>query len=246
MLFVLHVVLIFISPLFADDFSRCPASVQPNQYFRTFGERCYEFAIYREVYWEEASKECSRKGGSLATVNDLATQKFFENSLSSLKSTRHGIWIGFNDRASEDHYTWVSGEETPFTYWASGEPSSVLHSVEDCVIMRNSKAYHWEDQPCNLWPRHYSYICQYDMLPTTTMTTTTTTTTTSTPTTTPTTTATTTTPTTTTTTTTTTSPTTTSTTTTTTTPCQLLSCTLDCSLNGFKTGPDGCPMCTCD
>ncbi|XP_067662768.1 lectin BRA-3-like [Haliotis asinina] len=235
MLFVLAITIISLS--LADDVSRCPASIKANQYVRAFRDRCYEFAIYREVYWEDASKDCIHKGGSLATVNDLATQKFFENSLSSLKSTRHGIWIGLNDRASEAHYTWVSGEQTTFTYWASGEPS-ILHSLEDCVLMRSSEGYHWEDQPCNLWPKHYSYICQYDMLPTTTMTTSTTSTTTTTPTT----------ITTTATTTTTTTPTTTTTTTTTTTstPCQLLSCTLDCSLNGFKTGPDGCPICTCD
>ncbi|XP_048245641.1 macrophage mannose receptor 1-like isoform X1 [Haliotis rufescens] len=144
-----------------DAFSQCPSTIPRNQYLRTFRNRCYEFAVYRETYWPVAKAECRRKGGFLVTVNDAETQAFLVSSLVDLDFANHGIWIGLNDQKTESSYEWASGDIVTFTDWASGEPN-FAHGMEDCVVMKSTKAYAWENHPCHLSPQHYSYICEYE------------------------------------------------------------------------------------
>ncbi|XP_048245642.1 C-type lectin lectoxin-Lio3-like isoform X3 [Haliotis rufescens] len=145
-----------------EEFSKCPSAIPRNQYLTTFRNRCYEFAVYRETYWPDANAECQREGGSLVSVNDAETQVFLIKTLVALNFAKHGIWIGLNDQKTESSYEWASGDNVTFTDWASGEPN-FAHGVEDCVLMKSTKAYAWEDHPCHLWPQHYSYICEYEM-----------------------------------------------------------------------------------
>ncbi|XP_046578890.1 macrophage mannose receptor 1-like isoform X1 [Haliotis rubra] len=150
-----------------DDFSKCPSAIPRNQYLRTFRNRCYEFVVFHEAYWPDANAQCRSTGGSLVSVNDAETQQFLVSTLVRLNFAKHGIWIGLNDQKVESTYEWASGDKVTYTDWATGEPN-FAHGVEDCVLMKSTKAYTWEDHPCHLWPQHYSYICEYEMFQSTT------------------------------------------------------------------------------
>jgi len=48
-------------------------------------------------------------GGHLATINDLATNQFITSTLNGLWWQNNGVWIGLNDRDSEQHWQWENG-----------------------------------------------------------------------------------------------------------------------------------------
>ena len=50
-------------------------------------------------------------GGELVEINDLATNEFIVTSLNGLWWQNNGVWIGLNDRQSEQHFRWATGQQ---------------------------------------------------------------------------------------------------------------------------------------
>ncbi|XP_045207460.2 snaclec convulxin subunit beta-like [Mercenaria mercenaria] len=250
----LHTVLAFLLQDSNRDLHRCPHNVHRSSRLFTYDRYCIEFVIGHPTYWRDARDYCHHRGGTLVTIPDAQTQSFLMKALHWLQfdPDSKGLWIGLNDRDQEEQYKWDNGHKLHgFKYWGEKEPSGLFHFAQDCVVLQYHDHGHWWDEPCGLWPYTYDFICQYDMIPTTTRKTTL-------PLTTKTTTTTTTTATTTTTTATTTRkstttkmiPTSISTTqvlTTTTVACQDIDCQKSCpgGYSGVYVGNDGCVTCRC-
>ncbi|ESO99716.1 hypothetical protein LOTGIDRAFT_238723 [Lottia gigantea] len=159
------------------DLDRCPAGLTRSKFLKTFNDRCYQFNHY-QVKWHAAQNICRRNGGHLVVIKNAETQNFLMSSLRSLRWRRNGAWIGANDLVSEMNWKWVTGESIGYSYWGSDQPScKIFRCREDCGILRYSDGGRWHDKPCDNSFYLYSFICQFDMIPTTTTSTTITTTT---------------------------------------------------------------------
>lgn len=68
-------------------------------------------------YWQDLEQKATLLNGHLATINDAAEQEWvFENIINS---THRNYWIGLNDSIEEGKLTWVSGEDSTYSNWAS-------------------------------------------------------------------------------------------------------------------------------
>lgn len=88
--------------------------------------------------WEAGEALAVSKGGHMVTINDAA-----ENDWINQNFNQFGLFIGFNDVASEGNFVWTSGEPVTFTNWDAGEPSNG-GGVEDYALMEFSGL--WLDQ----------------------------------------------------------------------------------------------------
>merc|ERR1712168_432863 len=136
--------------------------------------------------WSDAQNYCRNVyGANLATINSQRKQDSIKAIL------RANTWIGLNDLSKDHRYVWADGSSYGYKSWASGEPSNSgtwwffgqQGEREDCVEMRKSKSYKWNDEHCT---DKKQFLCSSpaEIVTTTTTTTTPTTTTTTTPTTT--------------------------------------------------------------
>lgn len=90
--------------------------------------------------WTDAEASAVSLGGHLVTINDAAEN----NWLVATFGTEY--WIGFNDRAVEGTWVWVSGEPVTFTNWLSGEPNN-FGPGEDAAMIWNKPPIGWNDVP---------------------------------------------------------------------------------------------------
>jgi hypothetical protein len=111
-------------------------------------------SIYKK--WTQSRNYCTApaRGYYLATVNNLAEQDMLLDALSAYDNS---FWIGLNDLASEDNFTWVNGESATFRAWNWGEPNN--SGNEDCVEMNwaGDGIHDWNDAKCNL--KRY-FLCE--------------------------------------------------------------------------------------
>ncbi|XP_060598278.1 snaclec alboaggregin-D subunit beta-like [Ruditapes philippinarum] len=170
-IFVLHTGLGFLLDDFNRNLYRCPPIIHRSARLFTYGQYCIEFVVGNPTYWSDARDYCHHRGGTLVSIPDSGTQKFLMKAVEwqQFSPDSKGLWIGLNDRSNENHYVWENGDGLHgFTYWGKDEPSKLIHFAQDCVVLQIKDGGHWWDEPCGLWPFTYNFICQYDMLPTTT------------------------------------------------------------------------------
>ncbi|XP_050411640.2 uncharacterized protein LOC126826686 isoform X1 [Patella vulgata] len=161
-----------LSSAIGSDIDQCPKGVPRNRFLRTFKGQCYQFNNF-ERRWNDAQRYCSNYHGHLVVIKSAEEQNFIMSSLRKLHWNRNGVWIGATDRHKEMHWQWLTGETISYSNWASGQPSCSWLCIEDCGQLRYRDGGKWHDYPCNSIPYLYSFICQYDMTPTTTTSTTT-------------------------------------------------------------------------
>lgn len=66
------------------------------------------------------------------------------------------FWIGGSDMLVEGEWEWMTSHNlVTFTDWASGEPDDFLN--QDCLDIKTSAHYHWNDSPCSYL--HW-FICE--------------------------------------------------------------------------------------
>lgn len=73
--------------------------------------------------WSDARAYVAATGGELATIGSGALSEYLYVSADS--------WIGLNDIASENAFSWADGAAFSYTDWASGGPSNT--EATDCV-----------------------------------------------------------------------------------------------------------------
>ncbi|XP_062612323.1 macrophage mannose receptor 1-like [Saccostrea cucullata] len=163
--------------VYGDVTQNCPTQPQNGATLKVYRTHCYEFQLRHKVDWKSAEKDCGSRGGTLVAINDAEEQSFLMSSLKALSFHGNSVWIGLSDANHEGTFTWVTGENSSFTFWAPGQPH-LSHSGkrflldgiadEDCVLMKYSESGHWHDYPCQkldplgLVREHYNYICEYN------------------------------------------------------------------------------------
>ena len=88
------------------------------------------------VSWYEAKKKCEELGGHLLVISSAEEQAYINSYVKELhqagKLTKRNIWLGAT--INNGVVTWVNGEKSSYTNWASGEPNN-YGGVENCIMM---------------------------------------------------------------------------------------------------------------
>ena len=92
----------------------------------TVDDRCYELAQVQHT-WADAENDCVRKGGHLAHIPDEHHQIEI-NKIVQQYHGDHGVWIGLNDRQTEEHFTWTSGNTYP-------KSTSCFRNIKNSLLM---------------------------------------------------------------------------------------------------------------
>ncbi|XP_066263629.1 uncharacterized protein [Branchiostoma lanceolatum] len=134
--------------------------------YKSFGKGCFRFSV-NQLSFEDSRKACRDDGGHLAIVKDPNTHARIADYIRSTTNGSH--WIGLQlesfggqpDRRGV--FFWEDGTLlTGWKGWHKGEPSSIGEGgSEDCVEMRDSQDYEWNDKPCSY---AIYYICQTDKI----------------------------------------------------------------------------------
>ena len=90
--------------------------------------------------WEAAQAEARNLGGNLVTINNAAEEQWLKQTFGEDEN----LWIGFNDRAQEGTFEWVSGEAVTYTNWDPNEPNNAGGN-EDFATMNFSWRKQWND-----------------------------------------------------------------------------------------------------
>ncbi|WAR15591.1 LECE-like protein, partial [Mya arenaria] len=157
-----------IGSMFSDGSTRlCPSSVRSfSDQYRTVlaqhGHSCYEL-LNTGVTWSYAETLCENGGGHLVQISGQQEETYIQQFL-----LRHGspdVWIGLNDRQSEGHMHWTSGEPVNYLHWIRGHEDNIVGRYdEDCVVMFPQRGGHWDDVPCgwqNGMVEKHVGICEY-------------------------------------------------------------------------------------
>ena len=72
----------------------------------TIDSTCYEL-VHTRTSWTGAESDCATRGGHLVHIENADQQQTIYNVVRQYH--RDHVWIGLNDRASEEHFVWSSG-----------------------------------------------------------------------------------------------------------------------------------------
>merc|ERR1712136_18145 len=112
--------------------------------------KCYLFGRNNTTF-KDAQKFCEEKGGILAEPRSNRTNLAIKQMINDNNFSRQDYWIGLTDTQTEDRFLWLSdGKEVQNTYWHKSEPNnfSGAGAEEDCVQLRNTYDYEWNDFNC--------------------------------------------------------------------------------------------------
>lgn len=113
--------------------------------------RCYSYFM-EHVNYTTASDRCSSMDSSLASPKSLQENDF----LVALVASDEQVYIGLDDRATEDVFVWSDGQTLSWSNWEYGEPND-YSGQEDCVHLQPDKAGQWRDTSCQA---QYDFVCQ--------------------------------------------------------------------------------------
>ena len=114
---------------------------------------CY-LRVNQRKSWKKAQSDCKAKNANLVTVNDLKEQNYVGGGFG-----KKGSWCGLNNRDDMNKFTWISGEQSDFTYWAPNEPKK--RKKKRCVHISKPKQYKWRMAKCGAKLR---YTCEKGLL----------------------------------------------------------------------------------
>jgi hypothetical protein len=114
---------------------------------------CY-YKISTPSNWTNARATCAAYGAYLATVEDLSENSFIASTFGT------GLWIGYNDIATENMFVWDSGSASSYTNWdpAYGEPNG--GTSENCGLLVASTK--WYDVGCF---NSFNTLCEMEAYP---------------------------------------------------------------------------------
>jgi len=113
------------------------------------GQSCYLIAT-ELVGWVGARDACREWGGELVKIETIAEEQFL------LMRMEDDVWIGANDRDTEDAFEWADGEPVTRFNWSMGQPDN-FQGQEHCVELRVIDQQ-WNDRPCGGDPQ--AYLCE--------------------------------------------------------------------------------------
>ncbi|CAH1779946.1 unnamed protein product [Owenia fusiformis] len=121
------------------------------------GSYCYKVSAVLPNYrlnWLDARKNCIDQGAELASFHDDDEHDFvYKNFI--FGESDEPLWIGLNNRDTEEGHKWSDGSSVTYTNWADGEPNN-WGDRENCVEMKNSDGK-WNDMNCG---RTRNWVCK--------------------------------------------------------------------------------------
>ncbi len=130
----------FASPTTSDDcgFPAVPTTVPGFTLFGSFGDSTY-FISDAAMTGPEAFALAQANNYDLLTINSMDENDYIYQAQQSLPSNV-GIFLGYNDLATEGSFAWQSGQPNFFENWRPGNPNSAL-GEEDYVVFNVEKWY---------------------------------------------------------------------------------------------------------
>ncbi|XP_040027915.2 macrophage mannose receptor 1 isoform X1 [Gasterosteus aculeatus] len=122
-----------VAPTESSDFPGfCPENLETPRYTQRgdgwipFKGYCY-LTCTDEIEWPDASANCMKHGGKLASIEDPSEQEFIQNSIKQFQDSHTSFWIGLY-RTHAGIWRWLDQAAVDYTNWYEG------------VEMRNSYA----------------------------------------------------------------------------------------------------------
>ena len=117
--------------------------------FSFFGGKCYKF-FDTVTDWDSARYQCQCQGNyDLASITSEAENDFVKSLIGS-----NEVWIGLNDKQTQETYVWSDGTAFSYTSWDTNQPGNT-NQKQDCVAMRASGK--WDDLICT---KDYRFVCE--------------------------------------------------------------------------------------
>ena len=124
--------------------------------------------------WFDAEAYCQLQGTNLASVHSTLDREKAKALCMTRPATNDGCWLGLHQPfgAGNEQWAWSDGSDLDFGFdsndgamptlgvdpWAPGEPND-YGDGEDCVQLRYSFAFNWNDAQCNDANFRYYPIC---------------------------------------------------------------------------------------
>jgi hypothetical protein len=106
--------------------------------------------------FHDAAADCTKMGGHLAIVGDVAQAKALTTSIASPWGYGSGMWIGCSDTNKEGE--WVcDGQPARYTNWRPGQPDNAT-ALDDCAEWLADSGK-WDDASCDA---RLGYLCKGD------------------------------------------------------------------------------------
>lgn len=97
--------------------------------------------------WTEAEAQAVSLGGHLVTINDQAENDWVFSTFQNILNAN--LWIGYTDQETEGNFKWISGENSTYSNWYSGEPNNA-GGGEDYAHLYPDYSGLWNDLPNSL------------------------------------------------------------------------------------------------
>merc|ERR1712243_228646 len=109
------------------------------------GTGCYHISS-EAMSWPKAKWYCEQRHGFLAEIKKkYQHDDLLQDFVATAEIGASGVWIGLNDRVTEDEFRWAnSGEHLQFAQWNTNEPANTEN--DDCVFM--TADHKWNNNFC--------------------------------------------------------------------------------------------------
>ena len=157
--------------------STCPPGVLNSigpHFLQVFNETCFHFVLYKWVSYGEASKACSKFGGTLALPKTKPLNDYLTDQLLNHYDISEDVWIGLHDKKEDTKFVWEDNSDLEWHNFAKRSGLNnpwLISGNEDCVALDPGDEGQWYDYQCDSdlfsWATRSnpkkSYICQYKL-----------------------------------------------------------------------------------
>ncbi|KAM8849997.1 macrophage mannose receptor 1-like isoform 2-T2 [Spinachia spinachia] len=123
-----------VAPAETNDFpGLCPDAVDASRFSRRseawlpFKRYCY-LTCADEIEWPDASANCIKHGGHLASIEDPSEQEFIQNSIEQFQDSHNSFWIGLY-RTHAGIWRWLDKAAMDYTNWRNGDDMTKVYGA---------------------------------------------------------------------------------------------------------------------
>ncbi|XP_034742576.1 macrophage mannose receptor 1-like [Etheostoma cragini] len=145
-----------VPPTESSDFSGyCPEDPETPRYssqmnsWLPFRHYCY-LIIQDRTKWPDASANCVRHGGNLASIEDPSEQEFIQSNINTFQDSQSSFWIGLY-KTHTGIWKWLDKTTMDYTNWYDGQPGGNSYGLIASINGKWSTGSHWYDR---------GYVCK--------------------------------------------------------------------------------------
>ncbi|KAF1383676.1 hypothetical protein PFLUV_G00134320 [Perca fluviatilis] len=145
-----------VAPTESSDFpGYCPEDPEPPRHFSQmntwlpFRHYCY-LIIQDRTKWPDASANCVRHGGNLASIEDPSEQEFIESNIKVFQDGQSSFWIGLY-KTHTGIWKWLDKTTMDYTNWREGQPDGNSYGLIENTYGKWLTGNHWYDR---------GYVCK--------------------------------------------------------------------------------------